>query len=113
MAQKNLDECLSEIIENAQLDREVTDKLMDNLLEEIQNSKASGDMEKHERAGVTLNKYLQTMQRANDQLIKVAKILSKREDEDDGGFNYDDIDFGEEVVLADEEEEEEVVEDAE
>jgi len=100
--QKDLDECLSKIIENAENDRELADNLLSELTSEIKESKKNNDFDKHERAGNTANKYLQSIQRANDQLIKVAKIIrDDKQVEDVGSFDFGEFDFDdeEEVVL--------------
>jgi len=102
--QNSSEECLSKIIENAQNDRSKAEALLQDLISEIDESTRGShpDSEKNERAGNTANKYIQSMQRSNEQLIKAAKILRDKEQEDDGeSYNFEDFDFTkeEEVVL--------------
>jgi len=107
--QNSSGECLSEIIENARKDRGLTEKLISDLIDEIRECKNGNtpDANKNERAGNTVNKYIQSLQRSNEQLIKAAKILRKKENEEtDQNYDFNDFNFDEEeeVVLSEEEE---------
>lgn len=97
--------CISKIIENAEDDRDLALACLKDLLTEIEEAKKDAD--KNERAGKTAQKYIDSMQKANEQLIKVARILKDKEQEEDQSYTsaelFDEIQ-DEEVVLPEESE---------
>lgn len=74
-----------EIYENAMLDRQNAHVLF----VEAYTSMSSGTAE-HATIGSTLSKYLERMNKANDQLIKLAELISKSEN-DHNALNADDL----------------------
>ena len=77
MAKKiNIDfkELSEEVIKNARQDREKTNQLLYDMLEYI---KGSEDRVAH--CGLTLAKYVETLQRSNEQITKIAALARKEE----------------------------------
>jgi hypothetical protein len=69
-----LENYIEEVIENIRSDREVTRELLDDAVKYL-----AKDESRHRDIGFTLAKYVETLQRSNEQLVKVAGLLSKRE----------------------------------
>ena len=74
-----------EIYENAMLDRQNAHILF----VEAYTTMAAGTTE-HATLGSTLSKYLERMNKANDQLIRLAELISKSENEHNA-INADDL----------------------
>lgn len=74
-----------EIYENAMLDRQNAHVLF----VEAYTTMATGTTE-HATLGSTLSKYLERMNKANDQLIRLAELISKSENEHNA-INADDL----------------------
>jgi thymidylate synthase len=64
-----------EIYKNSTYDREEANKLYQNLYVEIQNNPTN-----HAVYGIQVTKYLERMCKSNDQLIKLAEMIIKREE---------------------------------
>ncbi len=71
---KKVDKFLQEAIDNIRNDREITRELLDDAIKWL-----SKDESRHQNIGITLSKYVETLQRSNEQLVKVATIMSKNE----------------------------------
>jgi len=71
---KKVDKFLQEAIDNIREDREITRELLDDAIKWL-----SKDESRHQNIGITLSKYVETLQRSNEQLVKVAGIMSKSE----------------------------------
>jgi len=63
---------LDEAIKNIRLDREATNTALDELCQDIHSGKLD-----HGRSGLVVAKYLETLQRSNEQLVKVAGLMAK------------------------------------
>ena len=63
---------LDEAIKNIRLDREATNTALDELCQDIHSGKLD-----HGRSGLVVAKYLETLQRSNEQLVKVASLMAK------------------------------------
>ncbi len=74
---KKLDKYIEEALENIRNDREVTRELLDDAMKYL-----SKDESRHRDIGLTLSKYVETLQRSNEQLVKVASLVSKTESSD-------------------------------
>ena len=70
-----VDKYLQEAINNIRDDRAVTSKL----LIEIMNYINVEDI-RHQEVGAIAAKYVETLQRSNEQLVKLTSILSKKQD---------------------------------
>lgn len=85
MAKKiNLDKQIESVISNIQSDREVTLELLHDVMKYI-----STDSHKHAEVGHVTAKYIESLQRSNEQLVKMTAIMLKREDSEYGSFSDD------------------------
>jgi hypothetical protein len=73
---KKLDDYIEEATQNIQSDRAVAGKLLMDLANEMGQST---DKYKHKDFGEVASKYLETLQRSNEQLVKIAAIIQKRD----------------------------------
>ena len=69
---KNLGQYVDEAISNIRDDRALASKLLIQLMNDI-----AADSTKHERNGLVAAKYLETLQRSNEQLVKISSLLQK------------------------------------
>jgi len=65
---------VEEAIENIKNDRALATDLLVHLTSYMKASE-----ERHQSCGVVAAKYLETLQRSNEQLVKLASLLSKKE----------------------------------
>ena len=74
---KTLNDYIKDVIANIKNDRAVTSNLLSDLMIEI---KKSGDpYDSHRDLGQIAAKYVETLQRSNEQLVKIAALLHKKE----------------------------------
>ena len=82
---KDTSKYLEMAIKNIQDDREITRELLDDVVQYM-----SKDEQRHREVGITAEehhkfvgqvaaKYVETLQRSNEQLVKVASLMQKRE----------------------------------
>lgn len=71
---KDLKAYLEEAIDNIRQDRDVTKELLADIMQYM-----SQDQHSHKEVGQTAAKYVETLQRSNEQLVKVSTIIHKRE----------------------------------
>jgi len=69
---KDLDEQLTQVLENVEEDRDVTKRLLNDLIDYL-----SVSSERHVEAGAIAAKYVETLQRSNEQVVKVAGIIQR------------------------------------
>jgi len=69
---KKLDEYVDEALENIRNDRKITRELLDDAIKWL-----SKDESRHREIGITVSKYVETLQRSNEQLVKIAGMVSK------------------------------------
>ena len=69
---KDLDEQLTQVLENVSEDRDITNRLLNDLIDYISVSN-----ERHVEAGAIAAKYVETLQRSNEQVVKVAGIIQR------------------------------------
>jgi F0F1-type ATP synthase membrane subunit b/b' len=81
---KKLEKYIDEAIKNIRTDRDVTRRLLDDVM--IYLSKSD---ERHREVGVTAAKYVETLQRSNEQLVKVAALIQKKETKQEGLTDFD------------------------
>jgi len=81
---KKVDEILDEAITNIRKDRDVTKRLLDDIM--VYLSKREG---RHREVGITAAKYVETLQRSNEQLVKISALL-KKEEKKEAGLTADD-----------------------
>ena len=71
---KDFDSLTDEAIENIREDREQTKELLQDLIKYI-----SASEDRHRDVGMTAAKYVETLQRSNEQLVKLAGLKMKEE----------------------------------
>ena len=76
---KKLDHYLNQAIENIDNDRKITRELLDDVVRYL-----SKDEERHREVGMTASKYVETLQRSNEQLVKVAALIQKNQQKETG-----------------------------
>ena len=70
---KEVDTYLQESIENIRKDRDITNSLLKDVMMYL-----SGDETRHEKVGQIAAKYVETLQRSNEQLVKLTALLQKK-----------------------------------
>ena len=68
-----LNSYIDEAIDNVRNDRKVTKALLDDLIQYMAKEES-----RHRDVGLTAAKYLETLQRSNEQLVKVSGIVAKK-----------------------------------
>ncbi len=71
---KNLESLIEQALENINNDRQETEALLSNLKEYM-----SVSSERYSDAGPTAAKFVETLQRSNEQLVKLATLVYKKE----------------------------------
>tara|TARA_R110000824_G_scaffold170505_1_gene347895 strand:- start:11319 stop:11609 length:291 start_codon:yes stop_codon:yes gene_type:complete len=72
-----VDKHIEEILKNINDDREITRELLDDAIKYL-----AKDESRHRDIGLVMAKYVETLQRSNEQLVKVATLISKSEKSD-------------------------------
>ena len=72
---KDLENYIQEAIKNIRDDRDVTSTLLTQVFAEITNGQ-----ETHKDLGLIAAKYVETLQRSNEQLVKLTSIMAKKAD---------------------------------
>ena len=70
---KKLDKYIDEAMENIRNDRKITRELLDDAIAWL-----SKDESRHREVGMVMSKYVETLQRSNEQLVKIAGLVSKK-----------------------------------
>ena len=76
---KKLDHYLEEAIDNIRNDREITRDLLDDVVRLIVK-----DEEHHRKVGAIAAKYVETLQRSNEQLVKISSLIHKQQSGETG-----------------------------
>tara|TARA_A100001011_G_C13774636_1_gene620626 strand:+ start:36 stop:329 length:294 start_codon:yes stop_codon:yes gene_type:complete len=79
MAKQNLEKYIEDATKNIVEDRAATKTLLMTIMKYMQ----LGD-DRHKEVGLIAAKYLETLQRSNEQLVKLASLLQKQEYRVDG-----------------------------
>ena len=69
----NLDDQLQEAVDNIRKDRTIIHSLLADLIVYMKQDKAA-----HKDCGLIASKYVETLQRSNEQLVKVNNLLYKK-----------------------------------
>ena len=72
---KDLENYIEEAIKNIRDDRDITSTLLTQIFAEITNGQ-----ETHKDLGLIAAKYVETLQRSNEQLVKLTSIMAKKTD---------------------------------
>ena len=75
---KKLDEIIEKALANIEADRLVTRDLLEDAIEYL-----AKDEHRHKDIGLTLAKYVETLQRSNEQMVKIATLIQKEEKKED------------------------------
>ena len=78
---KDLDSYLDEAVDNIRDDRNRTKELLEQLEEAVSESEDTYNLK---NLGLVAAKYLETLQRSNEQLVKVAALLQKKQGKSEG-----------------------------
>jgi len=70
----DLEERLEEAVDNIRRDRNVVNSLLVDLIMYMKKDTAA-----HKDCGLIASKYVETLQRSNEQLVKISGLLHKRE----------------------------------
>ena len=70
------DKYIDEVVDNIRKDRELTKELLHDAIKWL-----SKDEARHREIGGVMAKYVETLQRSNEQLVKVVGLMSKKEKE--------------------------------
>ena len=71
---KKVDKHLKEALDNIREDRKITRELLDDAIKFVAKDEA-----RHQQIGIILAKYVETLQRSNEQIVKIATLMSKNE----------------------------------
>jgi len=75
---KELEELIKDALTNIGEDRSAAQTLLNDLMTEIiKQNTGSSKLEKHGRSGNTAAKYLEVMQKSNEQRIKIVSLMAK------------------------------------
>jgi|TARA_Y100000114_G_scaffold152829_1_gene171780 hypothetical protein len=78
---QNLENFIDEAIENIRSDRAVTSHLLTELLQQMAKDKGLSTIQ---QCGMIASKYVETLQRSNEQMVKLASLVQKKESKSDG-----------------------------
>ena len=71
---KNLNSYIEEAIDNVRSDRDLAATLLQDIMQNIQK-----DSTQHKDSGPVAAKYLETLQRSNEQLVKLSGLIQKKD----------------------------------
>ena len=74
---KKLQTYIDEALTNIRKDREITSELLSDAIKWL-----SKDEARHKEIGAIMAKYVETLQRSNEQLVKIAGMVSKTSSSD-------------------------------
>jgi len=75
---KKAQDYIEQAIQNINEDRETTRDLLDDAIKYL-----AKDESRHRDIGIVLAKYVETLQRSNEQLVKIINIMNKKETSQD------------------------------
>jgi hypothetical protein len=84
-----VDKLLKESIDNVKSDRAYGIKLLNDL---IVLMGGKNDLDTHKRLGEIAANYLETLQRSNDQLVKLTVVAGKLKKDEEGGLSKKELD---------------------
>lgn len=79
-----LEKFIEEVVNNVRKDREITKRLLDDAIVYL-----SQNEERHREIGIIVAKYVETLQRSNDQLVKISTIVQRKESKSAGLTDFD------------------------
>jgi hypothetical protein len=81
---KEVEELITEATRNVSDDRAATKVLLTNLMKYMQEA-----TDRHREVGLVAAKYLETLQRSNEQLVKIAALKHKKSSKIDNSISED------------------------
>ena len=84
---KEIEELITEATRNVNDDRAATKVLLTNLMKYMQET-----TDRHREVGLVAAKYLETLQRSNEQLVKIAALQHKKSSKVDNSISEDEKD---------------------
>jgi len=84
---QKIDEYLKEAIDNIREDRDVTKELLDDIVQYLAKGEST-----HRDVGLTAAKYVETLQRSNEQLVKISGLLLKSATAKEAAVSLSDMD---------------------
>lgn len=85
---KDVDTCIEEAIINIKDDRAMASSLLTDIMVAI-----SADNSKHQQYGPVAAKYLETLQRSNEQFVKIVTLLEKKQAKQKGLSEEDKVEL--------------------
>lgn len=79
---KRLNKFINEAVKNIRKDRETTQELLSDLIKI-----AAASEHNHKEVSIAAAKYVETLQRSNEQLVKLAALIQK-EEKQSSAFNF-------------------------
>tara|TARA_R100001463_G_scaffold22792_1_gene54762 strand:+ start:1123 stop:1425 length:303 start_codon:yes stop_codon:yes gene_type:complete len=76
---KTLEDFIQEAVDNIRNDRTITKRLLDDAMVYL-----SKDDSRHREVGITIAKYVETLQRSNEQLVKISGLIQRNVSKDTG-----------------------------
>jgi len=76
---EKLEKYIKEAIDNIRDDRAITKRLLNDVMVYL-----SKNEERHKEVGMTAAKYVETLQRSNEQMVKISTLLQKKESKQSG-----------------------------
>lgn len=84
-SKKSRDQLIQTAIDNINQDREAANELLQDVASYIGQQK-----DRYSTAGMVAAKYLETLQRSNEQLVKLISLMKKTEEDKYGDLNKED-----------------------
>ena len=78
---QNLEDFIGEAIENIRSDRAITSHLLTELDQEMNKQNGLSTIQ---QCGLIASKYVETLQRSNEQMVKIASLIQKKESKSEG-----------------------------
>jgi parvulin-like peptidyl-prolyl isomerase len=82
---KSKDELINQAIENINKDREAAQELLEDVAQYI-----GQQQDRYATTGMVAAKYLETLQRSNEQLVKLISLMKKTDEDKYGDLNKED-----------------------
>lgn len=82
---KKITDYMEEAVKNIREDRDRALSLLKDIADFI-----GQNQDRHKDVGVTAAKYLETLQRSNEQLVKITALMQKSKDDEFGDLDKDD-----------------------
>lgn len=78
---QNLEDFIGEAIDNIRSDRAITSHLLTELVQEMNRQNGLSTIQ---QCGMIASKYVETLQRSNEQMVKIASLIQKKESKSEG-----------------------------